>query len=233
MALETVIAHRLFSLVLWHLVILTVLPAQANSELPLKLDMSIEEVRSVVTRLVIELEEPVASIYEAEALENGRTHRYRLMFAGGRLVALRSVLQEFSGDVLGTQGRSAFESKRLELMHQFGQPIGENHITGKKGFTASNEFWTCLSFSACGEWVTRFKGPATFTSLELEGMVAAGRGRLVLQEEFSDFRRQLRIRFWKDLLPSLLGWLILALVGCAAMRNFVSINQTKIESQEK
>lgn len=193
--------------------------AHAGGETPpgVKLGMTVEQAQAVVPSLTKVLDMKNFSIYTTKVLplSSPTVEAYRLVFSLGKLVRIKTLAENITNDAYGAQGKSKYAALRATLIQKYGEPTHEVLSNGKKGFTNPEEFWVCLSFPECGEWVSQFKTSAKVVSMRMEGFVAPGKGEIeVVEESVPEFSQAIQLYLWINaIIDTLLQGTVVGAVG--------------------
>jgi hypothetical protein len=92
--------------------------------------------------------------------------------------------KDIENDVSGTKGKEMYEKIKMSLRKKYGSPTDQLEVSGLKLWEEWDEFYQCLDYSGCGNWMSAFEDEKSgmIIGLELKG-IRRGRGFIQLTYE--------------------------------------------------
>ncbi len=96
------------------------------------------------------------------------------------------ISKNIDNDTYGINGKEVYEKIKLGLKSKYNEPTSSYEQTGLKLYKDNDEFYQCLKYDGCGNWISIFKDQQSGTSivLELNG-ISRGTGFIKLTYESS------------------------------------------------
>ena len=86
-----------------------------------------------------------------------------------RLVKVVALSRSFSADIMGSEGKAAYEKINNVLTNKYGQPAKHMEEVGLKLYTEYDEFYQCLKYAGCGAYFTSYNISGGIIGVNLEG----------------------------------------------------------------
>lgn len=131
---------------------------------------------------------------------------YVLIFDGdSSLIKIVMYSKTITHDLWGAQGKKVFDKYSQMLEKTYKQTSSYCSI-GNKVYKNNDEFYQCLQYEGCGEWISFFKGENKSIQIELRGL-DRGKGYLAVSEEADpEFSNALNYRARNRSNKDSVGW---------------------------
>lgn len=94
---------------------------------------------------------------------------YAAVTYNDRLVKVVAVSKSFSDDIMGSEGKAAYEKINEVLTNKYGRPTSHMEEVGLKLYTEYDEFYQCLKYAGCGAYFTSYDVSGGTIGINLEG----------------------------------------------------------------
>jgi hypothetical protein len=119
------------------------------------------------------------SFYKTNHLPNDLSiaEQYTLVFdTEYNLQKIILISKDIDSDLYGSKGKEIFADLKSKLAKKYGNSTTGLEMVGRKLFNEQDEFYQCLAYEGCGDWIALYEDEKQGASvvLELKGL---GRGK--------------------------------------------------------
>ena len=124
------------------------------------------------------------SVSVPKAWSKGNT--YLALTYKDQLVKVVALSVDITNDIYGSEGKEMYNQMKALLTKKYGAPSDHYEYTGRDLYDEIDEFYQCLEYSGCGNYVSIFKFSGGTIAIEFEGK-SRGAGYLTIGYESPDF----------------------------------------------
>ncbi|MBB1488632.1 hypothetical protein [Oceanospirillum sediminis] len=103
-----------------------------------------------------------------------RADTYMAVTYRKKLVKVIAHSRAFTSDIYGRDGKALYNQVKSLLIQKYGEPKRSHERTGLALYDDADEFYQCLKYSGCGNYISLFEYQNGYISVQLEG---TGRGK--------------------------------------------------------
>ncbi|CUB04078.1 hypothetical protein [Marinomonas fungiae] len=112
--------------------------------------------------------------------------QYLALTYQNKLVKLIVSSKSVTGDVYGTQGKALYDNVKTIMSKKYGQPTDKLEYVGMKLYDDADEFYQCLDYDGCGNYITQYDLSGGLLAIQIEGQ-GRGKGYIKIIYESPEF----------------------------------------------
>ena len=104
----------------------------------------------------------------------------------GKLVKVIASSKPFTSDLYGSEAKASYSQIKSLLSKKYGEPKTSWERVGLDLYKDSDEFYQCLKYDGCGQYISLYEYAGGYISLQIKG-VSRGKGYLMIGYESPEF----------------------------------------------
>jgi hypothetical protein len=98
-----------------------------------------------------------------------KAEKYYAVTYEGELVKAIAVSKSFTDDVYGSEGKELYNQMKAILTEKYGTPTNSFEVVGNSLYDEPDEFYQCLDYSGCGNYLSIHEFNGGTIGIRLEG----------------------------------------------------------------